>query len=80
MAADTDKERRLPFSVGPTEVIIVVIIAAMIFGIAKLPYISGTVGRAMWEFTRGQEEAEALSPGSRTEDENRSPRPPDRAG
>ena len=52
----------------------------MIFGIAKLPYISGTVGRAMWEFTKGQEEAETLSPGSRTGDENRSLRPPDRAG
>ena len=69
----------MPFSVGPTEVIIVLIIAVMIFGIAKLPYISGTVGRAMWEFTRGQAESEDARRDPRTENEARALKPPDRA-
>ena len=34
----------------------------MIFGIGKLPHISGSVGRAIWEFTRSQAEAEAGLP------------------
>ena len=68
----------MPFSVGPTEVIIVLIIAVMIFGIAKLPHISGTVGRAMWEFTRGQAEAEDAHRRPPTDNEARTLRPPDR--
>ena len=69
----------MPFSVGPTEIIIVLIIAVMIFGIAKLPYISGTLGRAMWEFTRGQAESEDARRSPPTETESGALRPPDRA-
>ena len=52
----------MPFSVGPREFIVVLVIVAMIFGIGKLPHISGSVGRAIWEFTRSQAEAEAGLP------------------
>ena len=69
----------MPFTVGPTEFIIVLIVAVMIFGIAKLPHIGGTVGRAMWEFTKSQAESENPHPRPRTADETRVLRPPDRA-
>ncbi len=62
----------MPFSVGPTEFIIVLVIMATIFGIGKLPHIGDSVGRAIWEFTRGQAEAEALPCRPRTEDETKS--------
>lgn len=68
----------MPFTVGPTEFIIVLIVAVMIFGIAKLPYISSTLGRAMWEFTRGQAESEDAHRRPPTDNAARTLRPPDR--
>ena len=50
----------MPFSVGPTELIIVLVIVLIIFGVGKLPEIGGAMGKAIREFRSsqsGQDEA-----------------------
>ena len=52
----------MPFRVGPTELIIVLVIIMMIFGVGKLPQVGQTLGKAIREFRKSQnedEEAEA---------------------
>ena len=44
----------MPFHVGPTELIIVLFIVVMIFGVGKLPQVGGAVGKAIKEFRRSQ--------------------------
>ena len=54
----------MPFSVGPTELIIVLVIVLIIFGVGKLPEIGGAMGKAIREFRTsqsGQDEAVAKS-------------------
>ena len=54
----------MPFSVGPTELIIVLVIVLIIFGVGKLPEIGGAMGKAIREFRSsqsGQDEAAAKS-------------------
>ena len=51
-------------SVGPTELIIVLVIVLIIFGVGKLPEIGGAMGKAIREFRTsqsGQDEATAKS-------------------
>ena len=51
-------------SVGPTELIIVLVIVLIIFGVGKLPEIGGAMGKAIREFRSsqsGQDEAAAKS-------------------
>lgn len=55
----------MPFRVGPTELIIVLVIIMMIFGVGKLPQVGQTLGKAIREFRKSQnedEEAEASTP------------------
>lgn len=54
----------MPFSVGPPELIIVLVIVLIIFGVGKLPEIGGAMGKAIREFRTsqsGQDEAAAQS-------------------
>ena len=54
----------MPFGVGPTELIIVLVIVLIIFGVGKLPEIGGAMGKAIREFRAsqsGQDEAAAKS-------------------
>ena len=44
----------MPFRVGPTELIIVLVIVLIIFGVGRLPEIGGAMGKAIREFRRGQ--------------------------
>ena len=44
----------MPFSVGPTELIIVLVIVLIIFGVGKLPEIGGAMGKAIREFRTSQ--------------------------
>lgn len=43
----------MPFRIGPTELIIVLVIIMIVFGVGKLPQVGGAVGKAIREFRRG---------------------------
>ena len=44
----------MPFRIGPTELIIVLVIVMIIFGVGKLPEIGGAMGKALREFKKTQ--------------------------
>ncbi len=44
----------MPSWIGPTELIIVLFIVLIIFGVGKLPEIGGAVGKAIREFREAQ--------------------------
>ena len=44
----------MPFNLGPTELIIVLVIVMILFGVGKLPEIGGAVGKAIREFRESQ--------------------------
>ena len=52
-------------TVGPTELIIVLVIVLIIFGVGKLPEIGGAMGKAIREF-RSSRAARTRPPRSRT--------------
>ena len=43
----------MPFRVGPTELIILLVIVLLIFGAKRLPQIGSSMGRAIRSFQRG---------------------------
>ena len=44
----------MPFHVGPTELIIVLVIVLVIFGVGRLPEVGGAMGKAIKEFRSSQ--------------------------
>ncbi|MCH7745207.1 MAG: twin-arginine translocase TatA/TatE family subunit [Chloroflexi bacterium] len=46
----------MPFRLGPMELIIVLVIVMVIFGVGKLPQIGGAMGKAIREFRKSQTE------------------------
>lgn len=46
----------MPFRLGPMELIIVLVIVMVIFGVGKLPQIGGAMGKAIREFRQAQTE------------------------
>jgi len=56
----------LPFNFGPVELILILIIVAMLFGVGKLPEVFGAVGKGIREFRKesgieGQKKADATT-------------------
>ena len=55
----------MPFRLGPTELIIVLVIIMIVFGVGRLPEIGGSLGKSIKEFRKsvkdpsGDEEAES---------------------
>ncbi|MDH7479489.1 MAG: twin-arginine translocase TatA/TatE family subunit, partial [Syntrophomonadaceae bacterium] len=45
----------LPFSVGPWELIVVLVIILIIFGPGKLPSVGKAIGKSIGEFKRARE-------------------------
>ena len=45
----------MPFTMGPTELIIVLVIALALFGAGKLPEVGATLGRGIREFRSAQQ-------------------------
>lgn len=43
----------MPFKVGPWELILVLAIILIIFGVGKLPQIGGAIGKGIKEFRKG---------------------------
>lgn len=48
----------MPFGIGPTELIIVLVIVLIIFGVGRLPEIGGAMGKAIREFRNSQSGAD----------------------
>lgn len=45
----------MPFGIGPTELIIVLVIVLIVFGVGRLPEIGGAMGKAIREFRTSQD-------------------------
>ncbi len=50
----------MPFRLGPTELIIILVIVILVFGVGKLPEIGRNVGKAIREFRKHQAKADEL--------------------
>ncbi len=48
-------------NVGPTQLIIVLVIVLILFGSNKLPDLARSLGRSLGEFKKGREEGEKLA-------------------
>ena len=55
--------------VGPVEILIVLLVVAMIFGVGKLPEIGGAVGKSIREFRKATDEDESRPPVSQAKPE-----------
>ncbi len=42
----------MPFRIGPTELIIILVIVMIVFGVGRLPEIGGALGRSIRSFKR----------------------------
>ncbi|MCI0437967.1 MAG: twin-arginine translocase TatA/TatE family subunit [Chloroflexi bacterium] len=45
----------MPFRLGPTELIIILVIVMMIFGVGRLPQVGNAMGKAIRAFRRAQD-------------------------
>ncbi len=57
----------MPFRMGPWEIALILAIFLIVFGVGKLPQVSGTIGKGLRAFRKGQqgedvEEEEVESP------------------
>ncbi len=52
----------MPFRVGPTELIILLVIVMMVFGIGRLPQVGSAIGNALREFRKAQDGESADEP------------------
>ena len=43
----------MPFRVGPTELVIIVVVLALLFGSKRLPVLGNSIGRAIRDFRLG---------------------------
>lgn len=46
----------MPFNMGPTELILALVVVMIIFGVGRLPEIGGAMGKAIREFRTSQHE------------------------
>ncbi len=45
----------MPFRVGPTELIILLVIVTMVVGVGRLPQVGSAIGNAIREFRKAQD-------------------------
>jgi len=46
-------------NLGPTELIIVLVLVIIVFGVGKLPEVGGALGKSIREFRKANDEADA---------------------
>jgi sec-independent protein translocase protein TatA len=64
----------MPFTrgIGIPELVIILVIVMIIFGVGRLPEVGGALGKAIREFRKSQtEKAEAVTDGEPEEQENK---------
>jgi len=54
----------MPFKLGPLEIILILVIILVIFGVGKLPQVGSALGKTMKAFKTGQadDEGEEIAP------------------
>ena len=45
----------MPFRVGPVELILIIVVLMLIFGVGKLPQVGEAMGKAVRQFRKSQE-------------------------
>ena len=60
----------MPFRLGPMELIIILVIVMVIFGVGRLPEIGGAMGKAIREFRKSQSKAEGEEDATQLESAN----------
>ena len=45
----------MPFRIGPVELILIIVVLMLIFGVGKLPQVGDAMGKAVRQFRRSQE-------------------------
>ena len=48
-------------NIGPTQLVLVLVIVLLLFGSSKLPDLARSLGRSLCEFKKGREEGEKLA-------------------
>lgn len=51
----------MPFRIGPMELIIVLVIIMIVFGVGKLPQVGGAMGRGLREFRKARSEIDEVT-------------------
>jgi sec-independent protein translocase protein TatA len=55
-------EGRVPMPhIGPLELVLILVLVMIIFGVGKLPEIGGAIGKGLREFRKAQSEVEELT-------------------
>jgi sec-independent protein translocase protein TatA len=62
----------MPIRMGPLELIIVLVIVIIIFGVGRLPEIGGAVGKAIREFREATEDEDKPEKANETSEEKAS--------
>ena len=44
----------MPFRIGPWEIGLILLMILIVFGVGKLPQVSGAIGKGLREFRKGQ--------------------------
>ena len=57
----------MPFRIGPVELILIIVVLMLIFGVGKLPQVGDAMGKAVRQFRKSQESS---LEGDSSEDEN----------
>jgi len=55
----------MPFKIGPIEIVLILVIILVVFGVGKLPQVGAAIGKSIRAFKEGQtgeEEEEAKKP------------------
>ena len=58
----------MPFRFGPMELIIVLVVVLIIFGVGRLPEIGGAMGKAIREFRSTQKDESSAEASSQKDD------------
>ena len=61
----------MPFRLGPTELIIILIIVILLFGVGRIGKIAGELGKGIREFRTGLKGDEEKAQGEKTEPEKK---------
>ncbi len=44
----------MPFRIGPMELVIILVVVLIIFGVGRLPEVGGAIGKGLREFRKAQ--------------------------
>ena len=62
----------MPLNIGPMELIILLVLVLVIFGVGRLPEVGGAIGKSIREFKRTQADTDESQPQSAVQKEQQS--------